>query len=232
MAAEAMLPRHLTAGACAAILAAFALTRVEAQRPDDLISRQIVAEVVGVLDGDTVDVLIPSGRRLRVRVHGVDAPERGEPFSQQALNFTRVFMFAKRVTVIGRDVDAYDRLVARVVVDGADASPALLSAGLACHFRRYSDDPILEAAEQAARTARRGFWAPGAQQPACVAREAKAQQTTSPSVPAIGFVGNVNSRVFHSPACPNANCKNCTRRFGTRGEAVAAGFRPAGDCLR
>jgi hypothetical protein len=120
-------------------------------------------------------------------------------------------------------------------VDGADASAAILSAGLACHFRRYSDDEVLEAAEQAARTARRGFWASDATEPACVAREARARATSVPqrrtTAPATGFVGNVNNRVYHSRACPNANCKNCTRQFASHAEAEAAGFRPAGDCL-
>lgn len=202
------------------------------QRPADLVNRQVTGEVVGVVDGDTVDVLVPPGRRIRVRLHGVDAPERSEPFSQQALTFTRVLMFSRVVTVSGRDVDPYDRLVARLVVDGADASVALLSAGMACHFRRYSDDAVLEAAEQAARTAGRGFWAAGAPQPGCVAREARAMAAKpSRAAAPTSFVGNVSSRVYHASTCPNAACKNCVRRFDTREEADAAGFRPAGDCL-
>jgi micrococcal nuclease len=218
------------------------LSPTGAQGLKSYVGTSFSAEVVGVIDGDTVDVrLAPGGQRLRIRLHGVDAPERTEPFSQQALTFTRVLMFSKPVMVVGRDVDPYDRLVARVVVDGTDASAALLAAGLACHFRRYSDDPILEAAEQAARTARRGFWAAGTVQPACVAREARAQAAAPPAntranaareSSATGFIGNVNSRVYHAPTCANAGCKNCTRRFGTRADADAAGFRPAGDCLR
>jgi micrococcal nuclease len=228
-------PAARSACAVTVLLAAVVTAPLLAQRPVDLVNLQLTGRVVGIVDGDTVDVLVHPNRKVRVRIHGVDAPERNEPFSQQALSFTRVFMFSRDVTLMGRDIDPYDRLVARIVVDGADASAAMLSAGLACHFRRYSDDPILEAAEQAARTSRRGFWAPGALQPACVGREARVQATAAsrqPSPAATGLVGNVNSRVFHAPACVNANCKNCTRRFATRAEAEAAGFRPAGDCLR
>lgn len=210
----------------------FALSPIRAQGLKDYVGKSFTAEVISVIDGDTVDVLIRPGRKVRVRIHGVDAPERNEPFSQQALNFTRVFMFSRTVTLVGRDIDPYDRLVARIVVDGHDASAALLSAGLACHFRRYSDDPVLEAAEQTARTARRGFWAIGTVQPACVAREARALSLLAPrAASAMGFVGNVRSRVYHAPSCRNASCKNCTRQFATRAEADAAGFRPAGDCL-
>jgi endonuclease YncB( thermonuclease family) len=68
-----------------------------------------------------VDVVIPPSRRIRVRLHGADAPEREEPFYQQAVVFTRVFMFSRDVTIVGKDVDPYNRLVARVIVEGKDA---------------------------------------------------------------------------------------------------------------
>lgn len=199
-----------------------------AQGPTDLVDRQVAARVVAVLDGDTVDVLIAPNRRERVRLHGIDTPEAREPYSNVARTFTRVLLLSRDVTLTGRDVDTYGRLVARIVVDGVDASEALLAEGLACTYRRYANDPALNAAVERARTARLGFWAPGAPQPACVARELAA---VAADAPAGGFVGNVNSRVYHAPSCRNASCRNCTRRFATRAEADAAGFRPAGDCL-
>lgn len=194
----------------------------------DLVKKTTPAEVVAITDGDTVVVLIPPSRRVSVRLFGIDAPESGEPFSRQAQTFTRVLMFSKMVQVIGQDVDRYGRLVARVAVDGLDASARILAAGLACHFRQYSKDPLLEAAEQTARKSGLGFWAPGAQRPACVAKGIESQ----PSQPAEAgaLIGNVSSLVYHLPTCRNANCKNCTRKFRSRTEAEAAGFRAAGDC--
>ena len=235
--AGADMTARATLSFAVAVTILLSLAPAGAQGLKDYVGKPFTAEVVGVVDGDTVDVALAPDRRLRIRLHGIDAPERGEPFSQQALTFTRVLMFSKRVTVIGRDIDPYDRLVARIVVDDTDASAAILSAGLACHFRRYSDDQVLEAAEQSARTARRGFWDIGTIQPACVSREARAQAAAASSPraapsAATGFIGNVNSRVYHAPTCKNANCKNCLRRFATRADADAAGFRAAGDCLR
>ena len=60
------------------------------QRPTDLVNRQFSAEVTHVADGDTVDVLMPPARRIRVRLHGVDTPESNEAFSDRARTFTRV----------------------------------------------------------------------------------------------------------------------------------------------
>lgn len=220
-------------------------------QPSPRVGAHFTATVVHVVDGDTIDVRVAStGERVRIRVHGIDAPERGEPFSQVALRFTRATVFSRVVTIEGRDVDAYGRLVGRVRVDGVDLSEALARAGLACHYRRYSDDPLLERAEADARAAGRGFWARGAQQPRCVAREAQAGASgrsgapTSAAPPAPGamatpptasyqgrVIGNTRSRVYHEPTCRNASCPNCTQRFATTAEADAAGYRPAGDCL-
>ena len=124
--------------------------------------------IVSVADGDTVRARLDgSGRTVRIRLEGIDTPERGEPFSTQARNATRVMMFNKRVQLKVTDVDPYDRIVARIVLDGKDASLELVEAGLACHFTRFVNDPVLAKAQVAARTARRGFWG-GAAKPACV----------------------------------------------------------------
>jgi endonuclease YncB( thermonuclease family) len=57
-----------------------------------------------------------------------------------------------------RDVDRYGRLVSRVQIDGQDLSVALVTEGLAWHYTRYSDDPVLARAEVQARTTRTGLW--------------------------------------------------------------------------
>ena len=125
--------------------------------------------VVSVADGDTVRARLDNGgRTLTIRLEGVDAPEQGEPFSTQARNATRVMLFNKKVQLNATDVDRYDRLVARVVLDGRDSSLALIEAGLACHFTRFMNDPVLAKAQLTARTAGRGFWAASAAKPACV----------------------------------------------------------------
>ena len=119
---------------------------LNAQRRRELVNQRITGKVVSVIDGDTVDLLVAPKRVLRVRLHGIDTPERGEPFSTQARNFTRVLMFSRDVEAIGKDVDAYGRLVARVTVDGKDASATILAAGLGCTYHRYVSDPGLDMA--------------------------------------------------------------------------------------
>jgi len=212
---------------------ALALSLGQAQTPPlrDLVNHRVTAHVVGIIDGDTVDVVIPPARRIRVRLHGTDSPERDEPFYQQALVFTRVMMFSRDVTVLGKDVDVYGRLVARITVDGKDASETLIAAGLGCTFRRYVSDPALEAARSRAEAEHLGFWASGSRLPACVAREAHFRSTTASQPVTAAVIGNVSSKLYHLTTCPNANCKNCTRKFSSRDEADKAGFKPARDCI-
>ena len=218
---------------CTVAFVAHVAVAADAQPLRDLVGKTFPATVVGVVDGDTIDVLRPGTRQnVRIRLDGIDCPESGEPFSRQALNLTRVLAFDQAVIVEGKDVDRYGRLVARIKLGSKDVSVELVSAGLACHYRKYSSDPVLARAEADATSSGRGFWAAGARQPACVAREAgnaaKHQIASATDGP---FVGNVQSHIYHAPSCRNANCKNCTRPFINRAEAEAAGFRPAGDCV-
>lgn len=192
--------------------------------PSQFVGATIEGVVSSIVDGDTFD-MVPndSKRTIRIRVFGIDAPERGEAFSSVAMRHARVLLLDQRVRVTGRDVDMYHRLVATIVAGGQDIGAAMLSAGLACHFTRYSNDASLAAAEAAARKSGVGFWAPGASKPACTG------QRRSVAGP---FHGNRQSHVYHAPTCPNYMCRNCTQVFQTEAAAREAGFRPAGDCLR
>ena len=221
--------------ATAAALVAIA-TAATAQTPA-LVGRTFDATVVRIADGDSVEI-IRSGEsaRLRVRLEGVDAPELGEVFSRDAQDFLRRLALDRRVSVSGRDVDRYGRLVARVMVAGQDLSLALLNAGLAC--QRFATDAVLAAAESRARASGAGFWAANAAtKPQCVARARGASAPVTPTPPAVATPstqvrGNVSSGLYHRASCPNFRCRNCTRVFASARDAEAAGFKPSADCTR
>ena len=198
------------------------------------------AEVVGVVDGDTIDVLV-GRQKTRIRIEGIDCPELAQPFGRAAKQFSSDRVFGKRVEILPQSTDRYGRLVARVRVGGEDLGLALLEAGLAWQYTTYSHDPLYGSAERAARTARQGLWADKDPVPPWVERrhQSSPKAPTRPAPPqarasslAGPFHGNVKSMVFHAPGCPNYNCKQCTAVFATAQEAVAKGFRPAGDCVK
>ena len=115
-------------------------------------------KVVGVKDGDTIEVL-RSGKAVTVRLHGVDTPESGQPFGTRAKQFTAARVYGEPVTVRVVDTDRYGRLVGRVAQQGDELNDALVGAGLAWWYEEYApDDRRLRRLQSRARTRDRGLW--------------------------------------------------------------------------
>lgn len=117
-------------------------------------------KVTSVADGDTIEILDGKTPR-RIRLHGVDAPEKGQAFGDRARQRTAELVMGTAVTVRPRGVDQYGRVLGVVVLrDGRVLSEVLVSEGLAWWFRRYAPrDRRLELLEEKAREARQGLWA-------------------------------------------------------------------------
>jgi endonuclease YncB( thermonuclease family) len=112
------------------------------------------ARVRSVADGDSL-VVSPD---VRVRLFGIDSPEGDQPYGDRARAELSRLVAGRVVTVTPVDRDDYGRVVARVSVGERDVNAELVRAGAAWVYRRYTDDPMLLAAEAEAREARRGIW--------------------------------------------------------------------------
>jgi endonuclease YncB( thermonuclease family) len=94
-------------------------------------------KVVGVTDGDTLRVL-RGGREVKIRLHGIDAPETGQAFGDAAKRLTSERVFGKSVTVRVLEKDRYGRLVGVVTSsDGASSNEALVQSGFAWWYHQY-----------------------------------------------------------------------------------------------
>ncbi len=123
------------------------------------LAADFTGRVVGVSDGDTITVL-HDGKAERIRLHGIDCPEKRQAFGNRAKQFTSNLVFAKTVTVQILDRDRYGRTVGVVLLpDGRSLNHELVRAGLAWMYRRYTNDQSLSDLEEEARLARRGLWA-------------------------------------------------------------------------
>ncbi len=119
------------------------------------------AKVVGVSDGDTITVL-DGTTRVRVRLNGIDCPERGQAFGARAKQLTSELAFGKTVTLRPLGKDRYGRVLGEVVLpDGRVLNEELVAAGMAWHYTRYSNDATLARLERRARAARVGVWSEG-----------------------------------------------------------------------
>ena len=129
--------------------------------------------VVHVADGDTLTVLDDQHRQHKVRLAGIDAPERGQPFGKLAAAELVSLAKNKRVTVDWTKTDRYRRIVGVVWVAPADCTIckptldvglALIGDGLAWHYRAYEREQTREdrqdyrRAESDARARNAGLW--------------------------------------------------------------------------
>ncbi len=131
----------------------FALLTGQTQAAD------FTGRVVGVSDGDTITVL-HNGKGERIRLHGIDSPEKRQAFGKRAKQFTSRLTYGKAVTVKDLGQDRYGRTIADVILpDGRVLNHELVKAGFAWWYWRYTpDDETLAQLEREARRAKRGLW--------------------------------------------------------------------------
>ena len=116
--------------------------------------------VVKIYDGDTIDVL-RNGRAVCLRLYGIDAPEKEQPFCRAARKLASELAFRKTVRVDVLGTDQYDRLVGLVYLPyGRILNYELVAAGMAWWYRKYApNDKAFERLERNARELRLGLWA-------------------------------------------------------------------------
>lgn len=125
----------------------------------------IEGRVVGVADGDTITVLDDNKVQHKIRLAGIDAPEKKQPFGQRSKQSLSDLVFDKAVTVETNKRDKYRREVGKVLVDGTDANLEQVKRGMAWHYKAYErEQPAIDRKayadeENEARAARLGLWA-------------------------------------------------------------------------
>lgn len=193
-------------------------------------------KVVGVTDGDTITVVM-DGKQTKVRLYGIDAPEKVQPFGQVSTDSLKQLTTGKAITVQAYDRDKYGRTVGMVFADGVSVNEAQIKAGNAWVYEQYCTEafcPKWQGLEQEARAAGNGLWkdpspiAPWEWRQGGAVKKADPQQEQPDMID--GVIGNTKTRKFHSSDCRHADCKNCTARFSTREKAIAAGYVPCKVC--
>jgi endonuclease YncB( thermonuclease family) len=117
-----------------------------------------------VSDGDTITVLDDGNTQHKVRLSGIDAPEKRQPFSARSKENLSRLVFGQSVIIEWHKRDRYQRMVGKVLMNGQDVNLEQVRAGMAWHFKRYDgEQPISDRiayadAENEARAARRGLW--------------------------------------------------------------------------
>ena len=127
--------------------------------------------VVGIADGDTLTLLDAARVQHKIRLAGIDAPEKSQAFGERSKQNLAGLVYRKDVVVEWRKLDRYGRVVGKVLLGNEDVCLAQLRAGMAWHYKRYEreqrplDRERYAQAEVEARASKRGLWRDSAPTP-------------------------------------------------------------------
>jgi endonuclease YncB( thermonuclease family) len=120
--------------------------------------------VVAVADGDTITILDNTNTQYKIRLAGIDAPEKKQPFGNVSKKFLSDLVYDKQVSVDYSKQDRYGRTVGKVLVNGIDANLEQVKHGLAWFYKKYENEQPLQDrldylhAQEAAETSKVGLW--------------------------------------------------------------------------
>lgn len=122
------------------------------------------ARIIQVSDGDTLTVLGPDKKTYKIRLQGIDAPEKKQPYGQKCKESLMMLTANLPATVEAYKKDRYGRVVAKVSINGKDVALEQIRNGCGWHYAAYAkeqsrtDQAAYAAAEQQARRAKAGLW--------------------------------------------------------------------------
>jgi endonuclease YncB( thermonuclease family) len=148
--AEIQSRRFKILAVCTAILFILMLPGIPA------FSQKVEGTIVRVIDGDTFIFLTKTGS-ITVRMLGIDAPEKDQPFSRESAEFLSKYLGKEAVTRIN-GTDREDRSVGTLFVNGKDINLLSLKGGFSWHYKRYSTDKDYAEAEESAQRNNLNIW--------------------------------------------------------------------------
>lgn len=112
---------------------------------DPVTADTLQGRVVGVADGDTVTVLDSTNTQTKIRLMGIDAPEKKQPFGQRSKASLSDLIYDKQVTVEYNKTDRYGRTIGKILLDGLDVNLQQIKNGLAWHYKKYErEQPVVD----------------------------------------------------------------------------------------
>ncbi len=127
-------------------------------------AESLTGKVVKITDGDTLYVLDVNHQQHKIRLAGIDAPERRQAYGLASRKHLASIVAGKQVTVEYQKRDRYGRIVGKVLLDGIDACLEQVKVGFAWHYKKYQheqsaeDQRLYADAENQARDERLGLW--------------------------------------------------------------------------
>lgn len=131
----------------------------------------ITGRVVGVADGDTITILDNTNTQHKIRLAGIDAPEKNQAFGTASKQSLSDMVFGREVEIDWQKHDRYGRTVGKVIINGIDANLKQIKRGMAWFYKRYQNELSPQVrqdysdSEEIARKNKVGLWADGYSMP-------------------------------------------------------------------
>ncbi|MHB1334474.1 MAG: thermonuclease family protein [Candidatus Humimicrobiaceae bacterium] len=204
-----------------------------------------IVKCIKITDGDTIVIEDSAGKQYKVRYIGMDTPEQGDPYYEEATEANKNLVLDKEIRMV-KDVsgtDKYGRLLRYIYVGDMFVNAYLLSEGFAQILTippdvKYADEFLK--LQQEARENNKGLW--GIEETTITAEQTTttvaetttsiSEETTTTKPDNEYFVGSKNSDVYHYPDCVSAKKIKPENLiiFNSVEEAKAAGYRPCKNC--
>ena len=113
-------------------------------------------QVVKISDGDTITILTQERQQVKVRLYGIDAPEKKQPYGQKSKQFLSNLIAGRSVEIQEKGKDRYKRVLGIVYLDGQDINEQMVLNGYAWAYVKYSK--IYAKQELKARSQNLGLW--------------------------------------------------------------------------
>jgi endonuclease YncB( thermonuclease family) len=204
--------------------------------------------VIHVVDGDTLTALNEANEHVKIRLNGIDCPEKVQAFGNKAKQCTKDLVSGKMGTIQPYDTDRYGRTIAEVILeDGRNLNQELVKAGLAWWYFKYSDDEQLGMLEVKAKIGKIGLWKDKNPMPPWIFRHRNEPTTLQPNPletpstrlvtppnlsTSLPILGNRRSHKFHRPDCPSYGAISPKNRVPSPSpqDAEQAVYTLAGNC--
>lgn len=122
-------------------------------------AQEMNVQIIGVVDGDTVLVLDEhKTSQFKVRLDQIDAPEKAQPYGQKAKQFLSSLIYKKRVSLLKKGQDRYNRTIGEITLNGKNVNLLMVQEGYAWAYHKYVTNPEYTKAERKAMQQRKGLW--------------------------------------------------------------------------
>lgn len=122
------------------------------------VNKSYSGKSIKVDDGDTFTFLSSRKNSYRIRLEGIDAPEKGMPYANKSKEFLAALLLDQVIELRVVSIDRYNRYVCKVYCNGVSVNLLMLQAGYAWHYKQYNQDHVLAQAEAKARKQKTGLW--------------------------------------------------------------------------